>query len=403
MNKLNKLILLLTLLLAAAFILQACSCESKDDDGGPQEEDDDDVMDDDVEEVDDDIPDGWRAYRIDSEGCYSFIVVDSRSKVHISYCGSEGAMYATNKTGSWQTLGTDSENPDGWCYYSSIALDSNNGVHISYYEPWERLRYVTNKSGSWQIHIVQDGLTSGGDGNSSLALDPNGKAHIAFFVCGGMDEWEKGALKHATNKNGSWQIYTIDGRDISGMEAGRHTPPSIKVDSNGKVHVSYVKCSGCNDTKPAELWYATNWSGSWQIVEIGDDLLEVAYWRGNSLALGAGGETHVSFYGRDKNLCYVTNSSGMWQVFVIGSEGDVGTDNSIALDSDGYIHMSYRDHANDVLKYATNRSGAWETLEIDTALYVCGTSIAVDPDNYAHIVYSSEDYELRYATNRPPE
>lgn len=74
--------------------------------------------------------------------------------MHISYhycgeyinfeCTISDLKYATNSSGEWQTFTIDSDGNVGW--YTSIALDSNDKVHISYYYDYynKDLKYATN-------------------------------------------------------------------------------------------------------------------------------------------------------------------------------------------------------------------------------------------------------------------
>ncbi|MBI5056463.1 MAG: choice-of-anchor D domain-containing protein, partial [Nitrospirae bacterium] len=90
----------------------------------------------------------WVTSTIDSTGDvgqYTSITVDSNIKVHISYFDytNYDLKYATNASGSWVTYTIDSTGNVG--YYTSIAIDSNNKVHISYYYRTESaLKYATN-------------------------------------------------------------------------------------------------------------------------------------------------------------------------------------------------------------------------------------------------------------------
>jgi len=85
-----------------------------------------------------------------------------------------------------------------------------------------------------------------------------------------------------------------------------------------------------------------------------------------------------------------------------------GYQSDIAIDSKGHLHISYLDISNGKLKYATNGSGTWSTIEIDTASVVYlthqptnanNTSIAIDSADHVHIGYYSYETGPKYATN----
>ena len=85
--------------------------------------------------------------------------------------------------------------------------------------------------------------------------------------------------------------------------------------------------------------------------------------------------------------------------------GDVGIYTSIALDSNNYPHISYRDQTNLILKYAKWNGISWD-IEIvdDDGMPGMYSSIIIDKNNYPHISYHYLDYygfknyyQLRYA------
>jgi hypothetical protein len=94
-----------------------------------------------------------------------------------------------------------------------------------------------------------------------------------------------------------------------------------------------------------------------------------------------------------------TASAGAWRFETVDSEGDVGSYNSIALDSSGYPHIAYIDDTNIDLKYARWDGAAWLIETVDSEGSVGGmNSLALDSTDYAHIAYN--DYtnrDLKYA------
>jgi len=354
----------------------------------------------------------WVTTTVDDSGKpmgeYTSIALDSSGKVHISSYDYDRdhhsddksiLFYTTNATGEWETTTVDRSNEDVG-QYTSIALDSKGKAHISYcdyndsnpkYITSSCFKYATNASGAWITTTVDSG-----GGSTSIALDSSGKVHISY-----------NGLRYATNVSGKWVTTTVDSSSNSDSdELGTYN--SIALDSSGKVHISYSAYYYDNDdgneNSRYHLKYATNASGAWVITTVDSgsnshDNLGSA----NSIALDSAGKAHISYcevdYGNDglTGLKYATNSSGTWTTTTVDSSGSEEGSTSIALDGSGKAHISYLDSDNYDLKYATNASGVWLTTTVDNSSRGF-TSIVLDSYDKAHISYDASG-DLGYATN----
>jgi hypothetical protein len=328
----------------------------------------------------------------DVVGFSTSMAVDSNNKVHIGYIDSEGTdnalRYATNVSGDWLVTTIDSGDV-GWD--TSIAVDSSDHVHISYYTATNHdLRYATNASGDWVTSTIDSGHLMGID-EIHIAVDSNNKIHICYH---GFLDSIGDTLEYITNASGSWVASTIDSGD-----AGLYS--SIAIGSNNKVYISYLYGTD------GALKFATNASGRW--VKYTVDRKKGVGWQ-TSIAVDSHNKVHISYTDSiDIALKYATNASGHWVRSVIDSTNGVVGPTSIAIGSGNKVHISYYEEGNQYLKYATNASGHWITSAIDdlgdlgpdTAL---STSIAVDSDNKVHIIYyDSANHDLKYAVNQPLE
>ena len=82
-------------------------------------------------------------YTPGQSGDYNSIAVDSNDKVHIVFYRNENSnlYHATNASGSWSTSSIETNNNVG--KYCSIAIDSNDGLHVSYqYNTGNALKYA---------------------------------------------------------------------------------------------------------------------------------------------------------------------------------------------------------------------------------------------------------------------
>jgi len=307
------------------------------------------------------------------------IALDSSGKAYVSYYsagesgGASGAIkYTTNASGNWK-ITTITEMAPMQNVTTSLALDSEDKVHIVYTEGYYDLKYATNKSGNWTIETIESnwaGLYP------SLAIDAMGYAHVSYNRYGFED------LKYATNASGSW-ITTI----LTNVkyEWGKRGGTAIALDTDNNVHIAF------HDDINIDLKYATNSSGSWIFTTL-DSVGDVGNYP--SLCIDKNNQAHISYHDISNNsLKYITNVSGSWDANTIDANG-AGLFNSITCDNNDYQHISY--YGDDItdghgwtlqrrgLMYATNGSGVWQTHQLHGAYG--WTAIASDSLNRAHIV-----------------
>ena len=141
----------------------------------------------------------------------------------------------------------------------------------------------------------------------------------------------------------------------------------------------------------------------WNIHTI-DDSVGIQW--STSIAVDSYNKVHIGYNDNINHLLkYATNKSGSWQTYALDSQGYAGAFPSIAADSEGNMHISYLDGSH--LGYITNKTGIWQEDVVDTdgGSY---TSLAVDLDDNIHISYENPDFMtdieyLKYATNETGE
>ncbi len=327
---------------------------------------------------------GWSFATVDTasvRGWDSSIAVDRNNKIHISYydATNKELKYATDASGSWVITTVDNVNEVG--EYTAIGVDSNNKVHIAYFDYTdENLKYATNASGDWVAIPIDEGGWVGE--YASLAVDSDNKVHISYY------DYTSKDLKYATNAGGGWVTTKIDGTEEGWYGVGAFT--SIAIDTNDKVHIAYLGITGYN------LKYATNAGGGWTIdvVDESDDVGEYA-----ALAVDFNNKAHISYYRYEYDngdLKYATNISGTWASTTVDSPGNTGFFTSIVTDSYDRAHITYVDLDNHALRYATNQSGTWITDTLTSPVTGEETSITVDSLDNLHVSYCGSE-DLRYA------
>jgi hypothetical protein len=342
-------------------------------------------------------PAGWTWNSIDTgvEVEWTSIALDPLDNVYIAYqngryTGSNqqqgDVKVATNASGAWQLTVVDNVAPN---VPSSISMliNADATAHIAYYEGdfIRELKHATNASGAWLSEIVDPNALN--VHTVSMAHDAATSLHLVYDP--------NGNVTYTTNATSAWatQVLGTNNALVAGVTS------AITIDSSGSRHIAYY------DVASHALKHFTDTSGMWATDTV-DDQGDVG--THVSIAADASGNVHLSYYDRGNgDLKYATNASGAWVAQSVDSAGDVGLGTGIALDRTGHVHISYTDATNHALKYASNASGAWAVRTIDGASNVAGilmsnngyTSIAVDSTGKVHISYRGGGY-LRYATNR---
>jgi len=328
---------------------------------------------------------GWHIETVTNQGSrYHSLALDKDGYPHISYSN----KYAYKNASGWhiETVGECG----GWSFgygYNSLALDHNGYPHISSSGP-EGLTYVYKDASGWHIEIVDSDC----DNDISMALDRNGYPHITCYT--GYTGYPNTRLKYAYRNASGWHIHTVD----SGGVTYRFT--SLDVDGNGYPHVSYYYCpwhpSRHEQMHICDLKYARQDAAGWHIETVDVSVGQVG--RGTSLALDGNGYPHISYIDYTNSyLKYAYQDASGWHVETLDSDGLVGEYTSLALDMNGYPHISYCDRDNYYLAYIYQNDSGWHIQTVDSEFAVGEySSLALDENGYPHISYSGNP-GLKYA------
>jgi hypothetical protein len=317
-------------------------------------------------------------------------------------------MYATDTSGAWVNITVDAPGQVG--HYNSIAVDSGDGLHIAYYSNKDAvgadtkdLKYATcasscSSASSWS-NITID--TTGSVGMStSIAVDSNDGVHISYT------DSTNEALKYtmcssSCGSASSWSKVSVDN-----IGTGDAKATDIAIDSNDEVHIAYhwqvsgtiqnVRYATCTTScASASSW--TNTSG----ISL-SNIYDVA------LAIDSNDTLHIAgFDNTNKDIIYLActsscTSTSSWSNISAVTTGDVGARLSIAVDSTNNPHISYQNGAwvsgsGLPLGYATctssclNATSFWTHGTVHGGfINTYGTSIAVNHNNDSvHIVHGN--------------
>lgn len=232
-----------------------------------------------------------------------FAEYNSQGLIRLSYTSGLGTVSSNNEiyyveedvSGNFSTINLTNNAVDD--NYSTLSIDQNDKVHISYESRDPsifQVMYINNVSGTFStpIAITQGGL------NKATPFGKIGSDSVMHFV-------------YYTNTNGSDNCYyrnydlrtSILGPELflSNGEASGDFQATLDVDSNGKVHIA-VK-SGTSGS----LKYFNNVSGSF--LEIPTSVtVSVSYPR---IRVDVNGKVHIT-YRASSRLYYTSNVSGIF-------------------------------------------------------------------------------------------
>ncbi|MDB2569456.1 putative Ig domain-containing protein, partial [Candidatus Poseidonia alphae] len=340
------------------------------------------------------------------------VALDSDGYRHVSAADTtnQDLIYATDTSGAWVNITVDAPGQVG--LHNSIAVDSEDVVHIAYYSHrddtnavTQDLKYATCASScasasSWSnITIDATGFVGY---STSIAVDSNDGVHISYT------DLTNDALKYTMCSSScgtasSWSNVSVD--DIG---TGDLKPTDIAIDSNDAVHITYhwqgisnlnVRYATCTTScASASSW--TNTSG-----------ISLSHIQGAALAIDSNDALHIAGYDFDnKDIIYLActsscTSASSWSNISAVTTGNVGGRLSIAVDSTNNPHISYQNGVFGIssvrLGYATctssclTASSFWTHGTVDDTAYSGGTSIAVNHNNNSvhivHAVYGTGD------------
>jgi hypothetical protein len=267
------------------------------------------------------------------------MVLDSQGKPRFSYTLSTGSLedgftpigliYAEQGITNLITTTVDTGVWNGM--HSSLALDSEDFPHISYFDNGNQLlKYALLDNTGWHTETVTATIPTSGTLYINLQLDEQGYPHIVYNNAG---------LRYAYQDQDGWHFTLVDASVDAYASAS-----ALSLDSGGVAHIAYQEY--ISNT----LNYAYQDQGIW-ITEV---ISGVQTDGDISLMLDANDVPYVAYHsipGDDLMLAHRTNSG--WTHEIVDSNGDVGKFNSLVLAENGSIYIGYYDATNGDLRLAS--------------------------------------------------
>jgi hypothetical protein len=377
---------------------------------------------------------------------YTFYPSGSSCDVTRPDCSGNGSLLlATRSNGSW-TISTG-PGGDNFGQYSSLAIDQNGKVYISYYHASKgQLSYVErSNTGAWGgVTALDDNYFT--DGATSLQLTSSGSPALCY-----RDDVHDN-LYFATLNSNTWQNSFLDGPPVSSSDIDSGIDCSLVFDPGGHASITYWmnrqlwllhasdhgwgylpdRNTPIDNGSPAssynvglnssQVFDANGW---WRISynDAGNHVLKYTYFNGNnfpvvsnpaqdgegnytSITVNRAGDSIISYHNVLDNtlrVVWLTGDGGFIRRDLVDSNKGTGIYSSIALDPSGNPNVSYLDSASGKLKFAHYNGSSWSVSVVDDFgqpgdEYGASTSLRYDAQGRAHIAYFDPIHDdLKYA------
>jgi hypothetical protein len=231
------------------------------------------------------------------------IAVDSKDNLHVVWSAKVGT-YRQIYYSMWN--GSVWSSPLNITYASEhsmlpvIAVDSNDDLHVTYSDAWSPYHvYYTKKTtpAGWSTAVsisTLAGMTSYIQYHSSIAIDSNDYVHVVWY--GRASGYSQAQIWYAL-WNGSWQTPVLVS---SGLGTGEpQSNPCIAVDSSDNLHVVWYGQKSVTHPTVYQIYYA-KYDGSWstplRISTYANQLSQNQYYP--TVALDEDDNIHVLWEGR---------------------------------------------------------------------------------------------------------
>ncbi|MGE5341610.1 MAG: RHS repeat domain-containing protein [Candidatus Omnitrophota bacterium] len=359
----------------------------------------------------------WEIPNTVSQRCLIKISDASNSNIY----DVSNAAFSITAMPSWQKtiIDTSAGQTDG---RTTILIGNDNWPRICYTDTSD-LKYAQFNGTTWAVQTIDTNVA----GDSAMAIKSNGNPVIAYNK-----NWE---MFLASWNGTSWDIQEIDAdydwvdRPNISIKMDSVNHPSIVfssgndnlnylsyngsdwtntvVDSNVSPHVSHIIDTNnvpiiayCKFPYNHEQLWAARLSGSnWELKAIDKhdgNSNRLGYQ--NSIKINSNGEMGISYYDLtigDLKYAHNLNWNGNWTIETLDSAGDVGDFSSLYY-FNSLPHIAYIERGS-ALKYIFHNGSTWNKQSVDM-LDSRGSSMTMDSAGGIHIsYYDMANHSLKYA------
>jgi len=233
------------------------------------------------------------------------------------------------------------------------------------------------KADEWHIETLDPEVIGDSPSYPCIDVDNEGIPHISYVSF----PWENDEVRYAFWNGTDWVVSTV------ANNLGPLFGTNIKLDSQDRPKISF---------NSDFFTYLADFDGDNWTFEMVNPILYTAQYSWNSLSLDSQDQAHLSLAAFDETqpfqLCvvYAYNQGGEWINEIV--ENNVGTLNSICIDSNDNPNIAYITDITHQLKYAHWSGSVWQISTVDPSItYYSLISLCMDLQDKPHISYFKND------------
>ncbi len=307
------------------------------------------------------------------------IAIDSNDNLHVSFYdfsnGSLGYIKWSSATSTWGNKvaldGSNSSYTVGSA--NDIKIDSDDNIHIAYYDATsDNLKYIKyfDEMQGWSTAMTLDNRSDVGI-EPSLAIDSEDNVHLTYAL---IYDADVNCVSDSVEYMKYDKLLSSWSNPVT-LDCG--SSPSIAVDSNDHLHVSYLDDINYNLMYTSDIGH----SGTWNTPLVLDNSQDVGF--SSSLEIDSSDNLHVAYYDwGNSNLGYLTYEDSSWTTpYYFESDDNIGGAPDIAIDSDDVVHIAYVDITDKNVVYIYNEDDVPITDPSDASVWIEDFSYSVGPSD----------------------